>query len=131
MAVFTNVENVAHGLTPIAGVKSVSYDRTVTPIMSMADGARGNTIVGDGANEITVTIEVESQGDELQALIGLANKASLTFDVQQAGDSGATSTVTITDVVFLGTSVSTDQANPNGLTLTGQTEAPADTITIA
>lgn len=130
MAVSTNVQDCAHKVA-LTGVKSVQWNREITPIISQADGDRTGTIVGDGANLISVTVEIEHQGSDLESCLGLANKASLVWKSQDAGAPATLVTHTITDVVMTGIAEATDQANPNSVTLTGRCENGADTYSIS
>ncbi len=132
MATYTNVTSCSHKGVTLTGVKSVTWNREITPVISQADGDRTGTVVGDGANAISVTIELEHQGTDPQAAnLGLANKGNLVWTTQLVGTPGTVKTHTITDVVLTGIAESTDQANPNGQTLTGRCVDGADTYSIA
>jgi len=120
MALFTNVEAVTQNTVDIAKVKSVSVNEEINPLESQSDGARGPEIVGELANTFAITVEVEDEGQELDTIFATANQGSFVFKTSQDDDPSRLTTHTITNIVFLGRSRSTDQANPGGISLTGR-----------
>jgi len=129
---FTNVEAVKHGIVDIFGVKSITLDKVIDPLLSQADGARGDSVVGDLGIRFDVTIETESDGaDTREGQTGFDNIASLVFKTQLDSTPATLKTYTVTNVWLGNWGVSTDQANPNGETVSGRTKSPADDLTIS
>ena len=129
-AVYTNVTSCTH-TTAINNVKSVSVTATKTPLEEQSDGARSPSVVGDLANGIEVSIECSDTGADMDARLGFANKADLVFTTQLDSAPATVKTHTIKNVVLLTCALSTNQDNPNGITLTGRTVGPTDTWSIA
>jgi len=131
MAVHTNVEAVTHKAVPVVGVKSITVDRTTDPLLSQADGARGDEVVGDLGTNFDVSLEMEADGTlAREALVGFANEGDLIFKSQLDSNSATLKTYTVTNVVLGTWGISSDQANPNGETLGGRTKDSADTISV-
>ena len=120
MALFTNVEAVTQDAVAIAKVKSVSVNEEINPLESQSDGARGPEIVGELANTFAITVEIEDEGLELDSIFGTTNKGTFVFKTSQDDDKAKLTTHTITNIVFLGRSRSTDNTNPGGISLTGR-----------
>ena len=132
MSVQTNVQSVLHNAVPIIGVKTVTVDKTVDPLLSQADGARGDSVVGDLGTGYVVSLEAESDGLGVrEGQTGFANKGSFVFKTQLDSNTATLKTYTLTNVVLGAWGVSTDQANPNGETLGGRSQSPADTLSVA
>ena len=115
MPTYTNVQGVTLDTVSVPGAKSISTEETINRLDSQADGARGPTMVGELYTGITASIECEDNGTR-PAISGLTNAGSLVYDVQLDSAAGTTLTHTITNMVNLGTSYSTNQDNPNGVT---------------
>ena len=129
---YTNVEAVKHGLVDIFGVKSITLTKVIEPLLSQADGARGDTVVGDLGTRFDITIEVESDGENTrEGQAGFTNIAALVFKTQLDSTPATVKTYTISNVWLGNWEVSTDQANPNGESVSGRTKAPADNLTIS
>ena len=128
----TNVESITHNAIPLTGIKSVTLDRTTDPLLSQADGARGDSVVGDLGTNFDVSLEFESGGANAnEGRVGFGQKGNLVFKTQLDSNPVTLKTYTVTNVVLGTWGVSTDQANPNGETLGGRTQTPADDLTIS
>lgn len=131
MATHTNVQDVVHDGTPIVNVKSITLDKVIEPLLSQSDGARGDTVVGDLGTRYDVTIEAESDGLSVrEGQTGFGNIGTLVFKTQLDSVAATLKTYTVTNVWLGNWGVSSDQANPNGETVSGRTKAPADDLTI-
>ena len=119
MPTYTNVQDVTLNAVPIPGVKSITISDTVERLDSMADGARGPSMVGEGARQVTFSLELEAQAS-LPAIKGLANAGSLVFKEQLDSTASTLKTNTITNMVCLEIGKSSDQSNPNGVTASGE-----------
>ena len=130
-AVYTNVEAVTHKGVAIDNVKSVTVAEEINLLESQSDGARGPEAVGELANTFTITIEAEETAQDLSAVLGFANKGSFIFRASLDSAPGTVKEYTINDVILTGQSRSTDQANPNGMTVTGRQAGNDSALSIA
>ena len=135
MAVHTNVQTLLHNAVVLNGIKSLTLDKTIDPLLSQADGARGDSVVGDLGSSFDVSMEFEANDSPnlgvREGRPGFANKGVLTWKTQLDSNAGTVKTYILTNVVLGAWGLSTDQANPNGETLGGRTQSPADTLSVA
>jgi len=131
MATYTNVQDVTHDANSLSGVKSVTVNENQEWLLSQADGARQQAIVGELGKVAEVSLEFEDEGSALNARLGVANEGDLVFKAQLDSDKSSLKTWTVTDVVFNTWGYSSDQGAPNSQSLGGRTKDEDDTITVA
>jgi len=132
-AVYTNVSSCTHKANALDNVRMVNPTQERTGLYDQSDGDRTPRMVGDLTKKITGTIELSETAD-LTTIIGytgFAGKGNLVFTTQLETAPGTTKTHTLTDVVLLNISLSTNQDNPNGVTITFEAVDEDDTWSVA
>jgi len=129
-AIYTNVSEAKHKTTVINNVKSVTANEELNLLLSQADGARGQVAVGELENTFAITVEAEETAQILAGIVGFVNRGTFTWKAQLETAPGTVKTFTITNTIVTGISRSTDQANPNGVTITIQQVGNDSVLTI-
>jgi len=131
MATYTNVQDVTHDGNSLSGVKSITVNENQEWLLSQADGARQQAIVGELGKIAEISLEFEDEGAAYNAYLGVANEGDLVWKAQLDSDKSTLKTWTATDVVLNSWGYSSDQGAPNSQTLSGRTKDESDTITVA
>ena len=129
--VYTNVVSAKQGSTDILNVKSVQANEQLNLLRAQADGARGSIAVGELANTWQITVETEETGQDFAGIKGFANKGSFEWKGSLDSAPGTLKIFTINDMIFTGESRSTDQNNPNGVSLSAENVGNSSVLTIS
>lgn len=129
--VYTNVSFASHNGVQIQNVKSVQINEELNLLESQADGARGPEAVGELENTFAITVEAEETAQDFSGDTGFANKGDFIAHIQLENDPSNKKSLTVNNVILTGSSRSTDQANPNGVSLTSRQTANDSALSIA
>ena len=130
-AIYTNVTVASQKGVAISNVKSVTANEELNLLESQADGARGPVAVGELANTFAITVEADETAQDFSNLFGFSNKGDFVWRASLDATPATEKIFTITNIVFTGVARSTDQANPNGNSLTGRQVGNDSVLTIS